>query len=681
MGKVPAPKSDLPQNVPPPSPRPHRHPRPQRTPDRTGSKTAPQLLIQLLEPRVLALEFGDGVFHEAHHVFDADIAGQGGEAGHHGIGLLVGVLAHLGYADALVEGREGVLLVGEKLFVKFLAGPESGVLDHDVLIRGETGQGDHAPGHLVNLHGLPHVEHENLVPGAHGGGLHHQAAGLGDGHEEARDIRMRHRDGAALGNLLPEAGNHGTVRAQHIAEAGGDEAGLPRHLPALHGQAQALDIDLCQALGAAHDVGGVHSFISRYHHHALGPVFQALVGHILGAEDIHQHGLAGVLLHQGHVFIGGRVEHHLRMPGAEGVIQPLGMADIPDERHEMEGGIFLGQVQPEVVHGRLAVVVEDNLLGAEIGQLPYQFRADGARRARHHHHLAGEEGPDLTQGDGNLRPPQQVFHLHGAGMQQRLPFGDLVHVGDDERLDAPLGAVGQQAIGLGLQVAVVGEDDAANLVVPDDAVQAPVVGEAKHRQALHQVGAAEAGRALQEAAHVITERPLQALDHGHALVGDSVHQDLLLAAAPLEPTAHEVVGQDHGHPHAQQEDGREDHVHDDDDKEDPGIGVAQGHHQQQRQALSHHRHGERDHVPRPQVADDDAVRLVGQEEDDGCDERSGQVQDGKIVRIVRIAQDLPHVQDGQQGGRCRQEEVNGEDQFPAEIGILERGHQVLRCMG
>ena len=55
---------------------------------------------------------------------------------------------------------------------------------------------------------------------------------------------MRDSHRTALGDLVPEAGNDRTVRAQHIPEARGDETRLPRRAALLDRQTQRLHIDL-----------------------------------------------------------------------------------------------------------------------------------------------------------------------------------------------------------------------------------------------------------------------------------------------------------------------------------------------------------------------------------------------------------------------------------------------------
>ena len=84
---------------------------------------------------------------------------MGQTVGHHGCVVVV-VFAHFGDADAAVLGLDGVLFVGQQLFVELLARTEAGVFHFDVAVRHEAGEGDHAAGQGVDLDGLAHVEDE-----------------------------------------------------------------------------------------------------------------------------------------------------------------------------------------------------------------------------------------------------------------------------------------------------------------------------------------------------------------------------------------------------------------------------------------------------------------------------------------------------------------------------------------
>lgn len=106
-------------------------------------------------------------------------------------------------------------------------------------------------------------------------------------------------DGTAVFDLFFETGYDGTVAAQHVAEAGGDEAGMPFHLAFADGPTEALDVDFSQPLGGSHDIGGIDGFVGRDHDHLLGSVFYRHVGNLARTDDVDENGFAGVFLHRG----------------------------------------------------------------------------------------------------------------------------------------------------------------------------------------------------------------------------------------------------------------------------------------------------------------------------------------------------------------------------------------------
>ena len=107
--------------------------------------------IKFLKLRVFADELWDDVLHEADHVVDFDLAGEAFEFVYVCQGVGIVVFTDFGDADAAVVGREGVLVVGEDLFVELFAWTKAAVLDLDVNVRSETGESDHAAGKVVDL--------------------------------------------------------------------------------------------------------------------------------------------------------------------------------------------------------------------------------------------------------------------------------------------------------------------------------------------------------------------------------------------------------------------------------------------------------------------------------------------------------------------------------------------------
>jgi hypothetical protein len=154
---------------------------------------------------------------------DADEGARGRELLREAAPTRRGESAH---EDLGVAGLVGALLVGGELFEELLAGAHAGEGDLDVLARRLAREGDEVAREVDDLHRLAHVEDEDLPALAHGAGLQHELAGLGDGHEVPLHLRVRHRDRPAGAICSWKMGTTEPVGAEHVAEAHGDEAGL-----------------------------------------------------------------------------------------------------------------------------------------------------------------------------------------------------------------------------------------------------------------------------------------------------------------------------------------------------------------------------------------------------------------------------------------------------------------------
>ena len=173
---------------------------------------------------VVADELGDDLFHLANRGHVIVLAADGDEVVDVAADFLEVVFADGGDADLLVERGLGVLLGGEHLLVKFLARTQTSVLDLNIL---RTAEEDHALCEVGNLHGLAHVEDENLTTVAHGASLEDELAGLGDEHEITDDFRIGDGDGTAFFDLTFEEWDDGAVGTEDIAKASGDELASP----------------------------------------------------------------------------------------------------------------------------------------------------------------------------------------------------------------------------------------------------------------------------------------------------------------------------------------------------------------------------------------------------------------------------------------------------------------------
>lgn len=183
-----------------------------------------KLLVEGGIDGIVADELGDDLFHLANRGHVIVLAADGDEVVDVAADFLEVVLADGGDADLLVERGFGVLLGGEHLLIEFLARTQTGVLNLNIL---RTAEEDHALGEVGNLHGLTHVEDENLTTIAHGAGFEDELAGLRDEHEVTDDFRIGDCDRTAFFDLTFEEWDDRAVGTEDIAKAGGDELASP----------------------------------------------------------------------------------------------------------------------------------------------------------------------------------------------------------------------------------------------------------------------------------------------------------------------------------------------------------------------------------------------------------------------------------------------------------------------
>lgn len=78
--------------------------------------------------------FRNNFFHKLHHIWNVDLAGKVFKAGNNKLGILEVIFPNLGNADAVVERRKGVFIVGKNLFVKLFAWAQAGIFNLDILV-------------------------------------------------------------------------------------------------------------------------------------------------------------------------------------------------------------------------------------------------------------------------------------------------------------------------------------------------------------------------------------------------------------------------------------------------------------------------------------------------------------------------------------------------------------------
>ena len=284
--------------------------------------------------------------------------------------LFVVHLDRVADVDQLIRCIRHALFVHEELLIELLTRAETHVLDLDVDIRGQSGESDEVPGHVVDLHRLPHVEDEDLATLRVVRRLEHQGDSLRDGHEVADDPLVGDGHRTALRDLLLEERDDGAVGAEDVTEADRDEVGL-RVLPVHH-----LDDHLTDTLRGTHDVRRVHSLIRGDQDEALHAGVGCGTGGLQGAHDVILDRFVWAHLHERYVLMCGRMEDHVRLillhHAADTVRVPAGA----DEGHEVQLRVLHDELLLDAVRVVLIDVEDDELLRLVACDLTAELRAD-----------------------------------------------------------------------------------------------------------------------------------------------------------------------------------------------------------------------------------------------------------------------------------------------------------------
>ena len=176
-------------------------------------------------------------------------------------------------------------------------------------------------------------------------------------------------------------------------------------------KSEGLDVNFCKTLGATHDVGWIHCFVCRDHHHLFHIIFNALVCYVLRSSDIDLYCFAWIFFHERNVFVGCCVEDYLRAPLEENIVKPLQLSYVTDDRYEICLREFLFKFEAEVVHRGLCVVEEDQFSRSEPCKLTAELRSYGACCSCDKDSLSCEIFLYFLHRDLDLRSHQEVFDL------------------------------------------------------------------------------------------------------------------------------------------------------------------------------------------------------------------------------------------------------------------------------
>ena len=460
----------------------------------------------------------------------------------------------------------------EELLRELLARTQARERDTDVPIDLQAGQVHQVFGKLHDLDRVSHVEHERLATAAKGGRLEYQLHRLRDGHEVPAHFRMRDRDRPTCLDLLLEERNDAPAAGQHVAKPDRDVRfartdGCLVHQP------------LGQELGRAHHVCRIDRLVRRNQHKMGRPGALGSGDHVRRAENVVGHRFFGIAFHQRNVLVRGCVENCLGPVGLEHPVNPGGVTDVGNNRHDAEPGKFHQQFVVNLEDAVLAVSQQDQLAGTQARDLSANLAPDRAPGTgdEHRHTIDQVRNRALVRLD--RWPAQQVLDLDISQLIDIHLAGEIVvDPGDD--LGGKFGAVADVANLADLRARHPRhrDDHLGDRVVPRE--RRDLLAAAQHRNPVDHVPVL--GRVV-----VYESGDLQlqlrigaqlACDHGSGVTrADDEHPATYYAASEFVA---QVICQAQGEPGASHEDQGEQRVDDRYREPDAGAGRQERSHQQ-----------------------------------------------------------------------------------------------------
>ena len=123
------------------------------------------------------------------------------------------------------------------------------------------------------------------------------------------------------------------------------------------------------------------------------------------------------------MFISRCVEDILRTVFVEYLVHPVGGSDVSDNRRGVYVSPVVLKLEADVVEGSLCLVHEDQLVGAERGDLPHDLASYGAGGAGDEDSLAFEVGTDGFHVDLDRLPHEQVLDVDGLDLAGKFIAG------------------------------------------------------------------------------------------------------------------------------------------------------------------------------------------------------------------------------------------------------------------
>ena len=242
-------------------------------------------------------------------------------------------------------------------------------------------------------------------------------------------------DGTAALDLLLKQRDHAAVAAQNVAEAHGDAL----HIGIV---GKALDQHFAQALGAAHNVGGVDRLVGGKLHKPFNAMLCGGGQQIFGAHNIVFDGLGGADLHQRDVLVRGGVEYDRRVVGFKNLVQTFFVADRTNQGQDGRcRAVPPAQLGFQLVGAVFVNVKNQEPPGLVAHDLAAKLAADGTAAAGDQHDFVVQIFRDLGVVQLNFIAGKKVRRVQFAEARRQRIAAFVHRVGIGNHTHAAMGGI------------------------------------------------------------------------------------------------------------------------------------------------------------------------------------------------------------------------------------------------
>ena len=242
-------------------------------------------------------------------------------------------------------------------------------------------QFDQVVGKIIDFYRFAHIQNENLTALGIRACLQYERYRLGNGHEIADYILVRNRNRTAFFNLLFKQRNYRAVRTEYVAKTYRYKVGIFAVF------SNGLNNHLANALGRAHDIGGVDSLIRRDLHERFHVEFFRSSCKIERTEHVVFHCFVRARFHQRHVLVRSGVKDDLRTIFLEYVAHFRLIANTRNQRQQIEIGTMAFEFLFDLVRVVFVNIQNDQLRRIVRSDLTAKFATDRAAATRNKYYF------------------------------------------------------------------------------------------------------------------------------------------------------------------------------------------------------------------------------------------------------------------------------------------------------